>query len=286
MLEPDDLVLCSPPLLHVPLLDRLAAARAEGFAGISLTPGDVWALEEQGMAAGEIARRIEDAGLKMAEMDCTACWLPSQRALPSADGLAALLAGLTPERVVETAARVGAASIVAVEMHGVKPSPDEAAEAFARLCDLAAPHGLKVHIEFLPFGGIPDLEAAWRIVRAAGRENGGLTVDAWHFFRSGSTLAQLAAIPGGRIFTVQINDAPATPQADLFKETISARLLPGEGSFDLTGFIRTLDKIGSRAPIGVEVFSDTQATRPLDGVARDWARSAREALNRRGKQHE
>lgn len=283
MLGPDDLVLCAAPLLHVGLLDRLAPARAAGFTGISLTPADVWGLEEQGMSAREIAQRIEDAGLKVAEMDCTACWLPCQRTLPVDDGLAALLASLTPERVVDTAARIGARSITAVEMRGVKPSLDEAAEAFARLCDLAAPHGLKVHIEFLPFGGIPDLTAAWNIVQAAGRENGGLTIDAWHLFRSNSTLAQLAAIPGARIFSVQINDAPAIPDADLLKETMSARLLPGAGSFNLTGFIRTLDRIGSQAPIGVEVFSDAQAARPLAEVAREWARTGRASIEQARK---
>lgn len=280
MLGPSDLVLCGPPLGHIPLLDRLAAARDAGFAAISVTPGDLWALERQGMSLREIASRIADHGLELAEVDCIGCWLPSQAGAPANARFRDLLGTLTPERVIDTAARAGARSVVAVEMMDVTPSLDEAAEAFAHICDLAAPHGLPVHIEFLPFGGIPDLASAWAIVEAAGRPNGGLTLDSWHLFRSGSTLAQLAAIPGDRIFTVQINDAPAIPTGGLFEETVAGRLLPGMGDFDLIRLIRTLDSIGSKAPIGVEVFATGQAEQTADDIARAWMSAARAILDK------
>jgi len=273
MLGPQHLALAAPPFGHVPLLDRLAPARAAGFDAIALMPGDVWTLEAQGMSAAEIAGRIADHGLAISEVDCTACWLPAQQALEPTDDMGRLVRSLTPERVIETAARVGARSVTAVEMSRVAVDPDAAAEAFAAMCDFAAPHGIKVHIEFLPTGGIPDLASAWRIVKAANRPNGGLTVDSWHLFRSGSTLDQLAAIPGERIHTVQINDAPETPQADLWQELMTGRLLPGQGSFDLTGLIRTLDAIGSTAPIAVEVFSTALATQPTAEAMRALAQA-------------
>ncbi len=278
MLGPNDLVCCSTPLGHVPLLERLAPARDAGFAAISVTPTDLWLLEEKGMSARAIADRIADHDLVLAEVDCTGCWLRAQKIAPADARYRDLLLTLTPERVIETAARVGARSVVAVEMMGVAPALDEAAESFAAICDLAAPHGLLVHIEFLPFGGIPDLATAWAIVEAAGRPNGGLTLDSWHFFRSGSTLDQLAQIPGERIHAVQINDAPAKPQADLFQETMTSRLLPGDGDFDLTGFIRTLDRIGSTAPIGVEIFSSVQASQTVDQIVQAWSSAARDIM--------
>jgi len=274
MLGPDDLTVAAPPFGHVPLLDRLPAFRDAGFKGLALMPTDVWTLEAQGMAAADIAGRIADHGLVVNEIDCTACWLPAQRAKPAADELGELIHTLTPERVIETAARIGARSVQAVEISNVAVDPDAAAEAFAALCDKAAEHGLKAHIEFLPTGGIPDLASAWRIVEAAGRPNGGLTIDSWHLFRSGSTLDQLAQIPGERIFTVQINDAPATPQADLWEELMTGRLLPGQGSFDLIGLIRTLDAIGARTPISVEVFSAELASLPIADAARALADSS------------
>lgn len=270
-LGPNDLVISAPPLTHVPLLERLAPVCDAGFKGMSLMPGDVWDLERQGMSAADIALRMADHGLAICELDCTGWWLPAHRRLDPTDEMGKLLRSLSPERVIDTAARIGAPSMTAVEMCNVEVDFDEAVEAFAGICDYAAERGVKVHLEFLPFGGIPDLMSAWRIVEAAGRPNGGLTLDSWHLFRSGSTLEQLAAIPGERIFTAQINDAPAQPEADLMHETMNGRLLPGQGSFDLTGFIRTLDAIGSTAPVAVEVFSADLPNQPLAEVARSWA---------------
>lgn len=278
-LGPASLVFCSPPMAHVPLLERIGAVAAAGFDALSLQPGDVWALEAAGMSAGEIARRIADAGLQVAEMDCTANWMARQDTagcrVPELD---TLLRGLTARRVVETAARIGARSVAAIDLSPTPPSLDEAAEGFAALCDLAAEHGLKAHIEFLPVSAIATLGEAWAIVSAAGRGNGGLTIDAWHLFRSGSTLADLAAIPGERIHTVQLCDAPAAGPPDLWAELMTGRLLPGEGELDLAGLVSTLDAIGSTAPIGVEVFHARQAGQAPEEVARAWAGTTRALL--------
>jgi len=269
-----DLVLSGPPFVHVPLFDRLVPVREAGFAGISLTSDDIWTLEKENIPAGDIRQRIEDHGLAIKELDCIAAWLPAQRTQTDGSPLASLLRSLTPERVIETAARIGAPSVTIVEMLGVSPSRDEAAEAFATVCDLAAEHGLNVHLEFLPFGGIPDLARAWAIVEAADRPNGGLTLDSWHFFRSNSSFDLLRAIPGERIHTVQINDAPALPANDLMHETMNARLVPGVGSFDLVRLIQTLDTIGCEAPVSVEVFSADIANRPMADAIQGWADAA------------
>jgi sugar phosphate isomerase/epimerase len=73
-------------------------------------------------------------------------------------------------------------------------------------------------------------------------------------------------------------DAQAVAQADLWTELMTARLLPGEGDLDLIGLVRTLDAIGSTAPIGVEVFNTRQNDQSLAHVAHDWASAARSVL--------
>ncbi|MDE2436207.1 MAG: sugar phosphate isomerase/epimerase [Sphingomonadales bacterium] len=277
-LAPTDLVFCSTPVANTPLLDRLEPVAAAGFRGIAVQPGDIWQLEEQGMPAAEIAARITDAGLVVTEIDCAACWFDRQMRVEQIGGMTAFLRQLRTERVVETAARIGAQSVTAIDLSESEAPVTEAAEGFAALCDLAARHGLKAQIEWLPVGGIRSLRHAWDIVRGAGRANGGLTVDAWHFFRSGSRLDELAEIPGDRIHSVQLCDAPAAAQVDLWAELMSARLLPGEGDLDLTGLIRTLDRIGATAPMAIEVFHPRQETQTLDAIARDWAGSAHNVM--------
>lgn len=270
MLTRDDLVACAPPLGHVPPLDRIAPARAAGFAGMSVTLPDLDLLGASGISASEFGGRMRDGGLTPAEMECIVAWLPGH---PTAPGAAAF-AHLDPPRIIAAAAELGSRSVSVAEMFGVSPSIDEAAESFAAICDLAAERDLVVQIEFLPFGGIPDLATAWRVVEASGRRNGGIMLDSWHLFRSGSTLDELAHIPGGRIFGVQINDAPSRPGDDLRHESLTARLLPGDGAFDLVGLIEVLDRIGCNAPIGVEVFSDALSAVPPAELLRRWANSA------------
>jgi sugar phosphate isomerase/epimerase len=278
-LDANDLVLCAGTAQHVPLLERLAPARAAGYAGVSIQPHECERMRAEGVGPAELRRRVADAGLAIAELDAITTWLP-EHAPPASfpSELARMLSGCTPERLVPLAASIGARSLTVVEFYGARVAPDAAAEAFAGICDLAAAHALLVHLEFLPWAGIPDLRSAAEIVQRAGRRNGGLLIDSWHLFRSGSTLAELARIPGDRILGVQLDDAPARAEADLADETQHRRLLPGDGSLDLVGLVRTLDRIGSRAPLGVEVYSDELATQPIETVCRASADATRRVL--------
>ena len=135
---PNDMVLVGPSVWHIPLLDRLEPAARAGFTVVSVTPGDIWALEAQGMKAGEIARRIADAGLEISDMECIGCWLPSQRAAASAPDAAMNLLNLEPEPVLDTAARIGAKTVAVVDMIAGANPRDAVVEAFANICDLAA----------------------------------------------------------------------------------------------------------------------------------------------------
>ena len=95
-------------------------------------------------------------------------------------------------------------------------------------------------------------------------------VDAWHFFRSGSSLADLAAVPGDRIFSIQLNDAAATPEPDLNVGMMN-RLLPGDGELDLAGLMRALAATGTDAFAGIEVFSQSLDALPTEIAAQRCA---------------
>src|SRR5206468_7881525 len=104
------------------------------------------------------------------------------------------------------AGALGARSLNAVDVFGGEWGVDDAAAAFAALCDRAREHGLVVHLEFLPWSRVPNLTTAWEIVRRADRANGGVAIDAWHWFRTdpASDLATLRTIPGEKVLGVQL----------------------------------------------------------------------------------
>ena len=256
MSHPNELVLCAGTVLHAPSLEaKLDAAAAAGCPLVSLWYSDYASARAAGHSDADIRAMIADHGVAVNETEVLAGWAPVTESRSTDDAVLASLLNLDERDVFAMATAVGARSVTAVELLGAPVDIDGAAEAFASLCDRAGEHGLVVNLEFMPFSGIPDLTTGYRIVREAGRSNGGLDIDAWHFHRSGSTLDQLAAIPGEMVTLVQLSDAPLEAPPDIRMETGTARLLPGEGGIDLAGILRTLRQIGCDAPIGVEVFS-------------------------------
>jgi sugar phosphate isomerase/epimerase len=259
-LDAGDLVLCSGTLPRATSLrDRIAATLAGGFAAMSLWGRDYAAARRDGLSDSDVRALLDSNGVAIAELDPAWWWLPGADAVA-----AAVPAKFDSEEVFayseaelfRIAEVVGARSINAVDIFGGEWTIDDAAEAFAGLCDRAREHDLVVHLEFLPWSRIPDVATSWEIVRRADRPNGGIAVDAWHYFRSGADEQTLRSVPGDRVLGIQLDDGPRVAEANLLEATLHARVLPGEGELDLAGLLRVLREIGAVAPVGVEVFSD------------------------------
>ena len=269
-----DLVLCSgtlPPA--TPWSDRLAAASAAGFRGISVWGRDHAAARRDGLSDADLRVQLDDRGLAVAEIDPAWWWLPGAaeigKSLAGVDSLDVFRFG--EQELFAVAEALGARSLNAVDVFGGDWTLDEAAAGLAGLCDRAADYGLLVHVEFLPWSRIPDLATAWEIVRRADRPNAGVAVDAWHWARTAPScdLETLRKIPGAKLLAVQLDDAPAEIEPDLMHATLHDRLLPGDGAIDLETLVATLHQIGAVAPFGVEVFSDElQALAPTEVAQR------------------
>ena len=97
-----------------------------------------------------------------------------------------------------------------------------------------------------------------------------MLIDALHFDRSETTLAEVAAMPRQRINYVQFCDGPADydpSDAGLIEIARQARLMPGEGGIGLSGFARA---IPGDAVISIEI--------PNHALARRLGPEARAAL--------
>ncbi len=105
----------------------------------------------------------------------------------------------------------GARRVLALGTFDCRPVGPDVIDAFAALCDRAASHSMQVALEFTPYSNIPDARTASQIVAAADRPNGGICIDAWHFFRGSADFDDLAAVDLAKTFMIQFNDGPATP---------------------------------------------------------------------------
>jgi sugar phosphate isomerase/epimerase len=277
---PDDLVLCSGTLRRgIPFAERLSAASAAGFTAVSLWGRDYGAARAEGLSDADLRLMLDDHGLGVAEVDPAWWWLPGASEVhfpPEMDTEDVFCFG--EAELFAVADAVGGRSLNAVDVFGGRWGLDDAAEAFAGLCTRAAEHGLLVHIEWLPWSKIPDLESALEVVRRADQPNGGINIDAWHLVRSGTDLEALARVPGEMIMGIQLDDGPAQPEDNLVEATLHHRALPGQGEFDLPAIVGAVLATGTTAPIGVEVFSDSLHELPAAEAARQAARATRAVI--------
>jgi sugar phosphate isomerase/epimerase len=154
--------------------------------------------------------------------------------------------------VLEAAAAVGARHVLA-QLND--PDRDRAIERFGRLCDLALDFGLTVDLEFPSWSETGDLSAAAAVVRAVDRPNAGILIDTLHFFRSNSSIDQLAALPPEWFRFVQLCDAPADapPTVErVIHAARAARSLPGYGHLPLRELLEHLPP----GPFSLEVPND------------------------------
>ena len=63
---------------------------------------------------------------------------------------------------------------------------------------------------------------------------------------------------------VELSDGQVENMDDLVDETVNHRRLPGEGEFDLPGYVAACQDVGYTGPWGVEVLSEELRRLPID----------------------
>lgn len=237
------------------------AAAVAGFSAVEFrTAYHDWAVAD-GATSQEFFAYPKSRGVSLLASEVSDSWVSSDlRAVTEANA-----------EIVELTARAGAFSLLAVARQ--LPSLDQAIAGLTRLCDLAADRGVAVTLEFLPYAGLRDIATTALLMETVGRENLGLCLDTWHWLRQpgGPDIPTLRAIPSDRIHMLQLADAPVQASKDLFDETLTARLLPGEGAVDIMEVLDALDDIGASPVVVAEVFSSSlSALDPAENARRQY----------------
>jgi sugar phosphate isomerase/epimerase len=171
------------------------------------------------------------------------------------------------ESVLAISQRLGASDVL---VHGADPDESRLATTFGELCEFAGRYRLRANLEPMPWVDVSNIAKALRILRAAGRANSGLLVDAIHFFRAGDSLAELKKVPREYLHYAQLCDAPAEKPADLqeiIRQARGARRFPGEGGLDLGGLLGALP---ADLPLSLEIPVE-QKLEPLERARRALA---------------
>lgn len=212
--------------------DLVVAAARAGFRGVGLRinpvadDGPCYPLPPGSDALRRVRSRLHQEGVRVNEVEFI-------QITPGIDVSACA-------HMLETGAELGASCLTVA---GEDPDLGRMTANFAALCDLAAPFGIRVDIEFMVWRVVATIRQAADLVAAAGRPNGGVLVDSLHLARSGGVPADILTIDPPLVRAVQICDGPAKSpvgHAAIIAEARGDRLPPGDGGLPLRAFLRAL----------------------------------------------
>lgn len=231
------------------LRDKLAAASAAGFDGVEVFEPDLVAAPESPEEIRALADRLsltldlyqpmrDVEGVDEAEF---------ARVLHRAEAKFALMQRLGMDLVL-CCSNVATATV---------DDDGHSAAQLRALGDVAARYGVRIAFEALAWGRyIDDYRRAWRVVELADHPAVGVCLDSFHVLSRGHDPMEIERIPAEKIFFLQLADAPALSM-DVLSWSRHHRLFPGEGAFDLVGFVAHVLRAGYRGPLSLEVFNDT-----------------------------
>ncbi|MBU2014881.1 MAG: TIM barrel protein, partial [Gammaproteobacteria bacterium] len=110
----------------------------------------------------------------------------------------------------------------------------------------------------------------------------GVILDSFHTLALGDDPSGIVDIPGERIFFVQLADAPLLAM-DVLQWSRHFRCFPGQGEFDLAGFLAPVLQAGYSGPLSLEVFNDGFRAAPPRGIAADGLRALQHLEEKTGQ---
>ncbi|MBS0246367.1 MAG: sugar phosphate isomerase/epimerase and 4-hydroxyphenylpyruvate domain-containing protein [Proteobacteria bacterium] len=259
------------------LLEKLEAIASAGFKAVEIFENDLIAYP----ASPKQVRQICD-DLGLAVVTCQPFrefeGLPDDKRLKALD---------RAERKFDLLQELGSdllfvCSSVTTETSG---GIDRLADDFAMLGERAAKRKMRVGYEALAWGRqIFDYRDSWEVVRRSGSDRVGIVLDSFHIQCRGIDLKPIRNIPKDRIFLVQVADAPKL-EMDYLSWSRHWRCLPGQGDFDLAGFMDALIATGYDGYLSLEIFNDRFRAGSARSVALDGHRSLIYLLDQASRRH-
>ena len=176
------------------------------------------------------------------------------------------------------AAAIGCHRMMAVMSPGSQTPKDErrkfVKDRLIAVSEVLQRSNIRLGLEFLgplymrtgersPYQFIYRLDETVALAKECG-PNIGVVLDAWHWFHSGGTTADILEAGKSRIVHIHVSDAKPAPAEEVRD---NQRFMPGEGVIDLIGFFQALKKIGYEDGVSPEPLGRIPAEMaPEDGA--------------------
>ena len=186
---------------NLPFPEQITTTARAGFDVLTFSPYDWLDALRAGLSSRDLMTMADDAGIRIDHMDPISRWAPEfiPDNITEPAYLTFLLCDIDDFLRIGDTMRITSMTAICSFPAGKVIPLDQLVDGFGKLCDRAAPLGMRVDLEFVPMWGLRDLKTAWAIVKGADRPNSGLIFDFYHFMRGDPDEALLETIPSERI---------------------------------------------------------------------------------------
>jgi 4-hydroxyphenylpyruvate dioxygenase len=245
--------------------EKLRAIAAAGFEAVEIFENDFTCYDG---SARDVANICSDLGLKI-------CALQPFRDFEGMPGALRTQVFRRIEKKFDLMQELGTDLLLVCS--NVSPASlggiDRAADDFRELGERASARNLRVGFEALAWGRhVNDYRDAWEIVRRADHRSIGVILDSFHTLAPSFPVAAIRAIPGDRIFLVQLADAPQL-DLDILSWSRHFRCFPGQGNLAIRDFMQAVDATGYKGALSLEIFNDQFRAQSTKDFAIDGMRS-------------
>jgi len=236
--------------------ERVTKAAEVGFTGMSIWHAELEHVLES-RTLEEMKEILDAKGMRGIELEFLNFWFldeDDERRQDEAE---------TRSLFLEAAEVFDADRLKVGNIPGTPADLETLASSFEALCAEAAAAGTDVGYEVIPFDpNVASLDDALQIV--AEPENGGLVLDAWHMETLGIDDEEIRALPASKILGAELNDGVRDSDMPPEIQVVKQRTFPGEGDFDVRGFVEAVRDTGYDGYWSVEVLSEELQGLPMD----------------------
>jgi len=261
----------------LPLDKELEIAAQAGFKAVEPWIEEIEAYVKAGGTLKDLRKRAEDLGLTIAGAVGFAEWIISDSA-QRARGLEHM------KRDMDMLAAIGGKHIASPAIGAHTPEQEspplkQIAERYRAILELGAKTGVTPVLELWGFSKtLSRLGEVVYVATEAAHPNACMLLDSYHLYKGGSDFGGLRLLNGAALPVFHINDYPANPPRAQIDD--SHRVYPGDGVAPLSELFRTLEAIGFRGFLSVELFNETYWKQPAPEVAKRAFEKTRAAVQK------
>ncbi len=251
---------------------RVETASKAGYRGIGFGHADIMSVSSK-LGFHTMRQILDDNDMVYVEVEMVMDWFTDGEKRKNSDAVRSDL--------LRAAEQLGAWHIKAGgEFDAPTDWPMEGmVRDFEVLCRQAADVGTRVALEIMPFTNLRSINQGADLWQGAGASNSGIILDIWHMVRGGIDFDEIRSMPAGSISWIELDDAQPEVQGSLFNDTINHREPPGDGCFDIPGFVGAVRDAGYCGPMGVEIISQAHRVLPIEDQARRGFDAAKRELD-------